>query len=327
MVTEKRAGAGNDRPEDAYKLPPLDLRDATTVEAAARRIFKECSVHLRTNFERFVVHEDEPSLMQIRIGMRRTRVAMRVFRQIIHPEVLKNFSREYKYFGRLLGEARDMDVFLRGILSEDCPLDGLEDAYEELRHHALIMREKEYKLIAVEIRGGRFAMQLENFDNWRNEDWSKRLGRTGQKILSAAVREFALEVIEDGRQEMLSRGASIEELSTQELHKVRKFIKRSRYHLRFFASLIAAEKRHQGYDILVKMQDSLGHVNDVKEALRLMGILGGEVRADHIANILLLIAEKISEAGEEVQEHLSEFTTLWHRYEEFVITQDDLLPS
>ncbi len=308
-----------------YKLPDLDLSEDETVEAAAKRIFKECSLHLRMNFDRFSVNRDEPALMQIRIGMRRTRVAMRVFRQIIHPEVQTKFTREYRYFGALLGEARDLDVFLAGILNEDCPLPDLEESYEELRLHALAMREEEYEVIEREIMGGRFEHQMEVFDYWRKEDWSKRLGRSGKRLLTSPLRPFAVEIIEDGRQDLLSRGASIEELSTEELHRVRKFVKRSRYHLRFFSSLFQQDKIDQGYDILVEMQDSLGHVNDVKEGLRLMGQLGAVVRADHIANILLLMAEKISEAGEEVEGHLAGFADLWHRYEDFNISEKDLL--
>ena len=310
---------------DTYKLPDLDLTSDQTVEEAAKRIFKECSLHLRMNFDRFSVERDEAALMQIRIGMRRTRVAMRIFRQIIHPETQTRFTREYRYFGNLLGEARDMDVFLAGMLNEECPLPELEDSYQELRYHALAMREEEYDVIEREIMGGRFALQMKNFDKWRKGDWHSRLGRSGRKKLEAPLRPFAIEVIEDARSDLLRRGASIEDLSTGELHQVRKFVKRARYHLRFFSSLFQQEKIDQGYDILVAMQDYLGHVNDVKEGLRLMGLLGGEVRADHISNILLLMAEKVSEAGEEVEKHLSDFTRHWHQYEDYMITEEDLL--
>ncbi len=308
-----------------YKLPDLDLKEDACVEEAAKRIFRECSLHLRMNFDRFSLNRDEAALMQIRIGMRRTRVAMRVFKSIIHPEIQTKFKREYRYFGALLGEARDMDVFLAGMLNEECPLPDFEDAYEELRHRAIIMREEEYAVIDREIMGGRFARQLDAFDHWREEEWSRRLGRLGCNMLSAPLGPFALGVIENGRQTLLSRGASIEELSTAELHRVRKFVKRSRYHLRFFSSLFDQEKIDKGYDLLVSMQDNLGYVNDVREGLLLMGALGGEVQADHIANILLLMAEKISDAGEEVQSHLEEFTILWHRYETFEMLETDLV--
>ncbi len=308
---------------EIYKLPPLDLTKDLDVETAAKYIFSECSQHLKLNFTRYAAEKDESSLMQIRIGMRRTRVAMKAFRFIIHPEVFKNFYRELRYFGNLLGDARDLDVFLRGMMCETCGYDDFREVYGELRQLALAKRDSEYRLNQREIIGGRLEGEIQALDEWRQSDWSVHLGRMGASLLGSPVSAFSLKVIEKGRLNLLSRGAFIDELSLEELHVVRKYVKRSRYHLRFFSSLFNEEKMSIGYDLLVAMQDSLGHVNDVREGLELMSQLGSEVRADRISDTLHLMAAMITTAGEEVEVHLKDFKDLWHQYEDYEITEAD----
>lgn len=315
---------GMENKADIYKLPTLDLTNDVDVETAAKHLFRECSHHLELNYKRYCDQKDEAALMQIRIGMRRTRVAMKAFRFIIHPETYKNFYRELRSLGQLLGYARDMDVFLKDMLREPCSHAGLEKVHAELRTLANVRREDEYRLNQREIMGGRFEAQLQAMEEWRTSDWSLHLGRMGTTFLKEPVNSFALKVMEKGRLNLLSRGAYIDELSSDELHTVRKYVKRSRYHLRFFASLFDSRKMTEGYDLLIQMQDSLGHINDVKEGLKLISELGGEVRADNISDTLRLMSAIIANAGEEVESHLKTFKNLWHRYEEFDVTEADL---
>ncbi|MBE7636460.1 CHAD domain-containing protein [Sneathiella sp. P13V-1] len=310
---------------EVYKLPELNMKLCETVGDAAQQVFKECAAHLFINFERFRDNHDEASLMQIRIGMRRTRVAMQIFKPIIPPEIQKRITREFRYFGNLLGEARDMDVFLSGMLDENCPLEEMKADYAHLRYHAELMREDEYQIIEQELMGGRFEKTFKRFDKWRLSDWSSHLGRTGNKLLSSPLKPFVLDVLEDGRMNLLSKGAYIEERSTQELHRVRKYVKRCRYHLRFFSSLIHEGKLNEGYDILVEMQDTLGHVNDVKEGMLLLSRLSADVKAEHVANILTLMSVKINAASDQVADQLHAFQQSWHRFEDYAIQSDDLL--
>jgi len=310
---------------EVYKLPELNLTRADTVGDAAQQIFKECAAHLHINFERFHETQDEASLMQIRIGMRRTRVAMQIFRPLVAPETLKRTIREFRYFGSLLGDARDMDVFLSGMLDETCPQEKMEADYAHLRYYAYLMRDDEYQVIEQELTGGRFEKAFKNFEKWRQSDWKKHLGRSGMKLLDSPLKPFALEVIEHGRMNLLHKGAFIEERSTEELHKVRKYVKRCRYHLRFFSSLIQPEKLNEGYDVLVAMQDTLGHVNDMKEGMQILSRLIADVNAEHVSNILQLMSVKISEASGSVADNLHEFQKNWHRYEDYTVAEKDLI--
>ncbi len=324
MVKENPAHSDVIKGINKYKLPKLDLSGDFDVEAAAKHLLGQCADHLNQNFQRYCENKDEAALMQIRIGMRRTRVAMKAFKTVINPTTYKGCKNELRHFGRLLGEARDLDVILLGMLKEACPVKGLEASYEELRSLTQQMRDAEYDKNHQELTNGKFEEQLRSFESWLNSDWCSHLEPAKSELLKSPVNDFAVDVIDKGKRKFLKHGASVETLSTDELHTLRKYVKRCRYHLRFFSSLFDQDKISEGYQLLVQMQDSLGYVNDVREGLKLMSVLGGEVRADHISNTLRLMAAIVQKAGDEVESHLDSFEILWHRYEKFEITRADL---
>jgi CHAD domain-containing protein len=306
------------------KLVDIDLSDNPDTESAAKLIFNESAHHLEVNFLKFCETGDAMALMQIRIGLRRIRVAMRVFKLIIPTDVRLHFNREFRYFGSLLGEARNMDVFLYGMLSPDSGNKDLLGAYQELRKHGEEVWNDEIDVITKEISGGHFERVFKEFEQWLNSNWSNKLGKSARRKMSLPVSRFALDAIEEGNIELLNLAPEEEDLSVEELHELRKLAKRSRYHLRFFSSLFKEEKIEEGFSILIKMQDRLGHINDVKEGLNIMAELSARSGADYFADILLLNARIIKSAGREVDRYLDEFKTLWAQYQDFSLSEEDL---
>ncbi|MBL4907757.1 MAG: CHAD domain-containing protein [Sneathiella sp.] len=325
MVGKKPVDSGAENRANKIKLRDLNLANDFNVEAAAKLIFRECVHHLRLNLARYCDHRDDIALVQIRIGLRRTRVALKIFKTIIYPETYKKLKKEFRYFGRLLGDASDLDVFLKGMLNKTCPLNGLEATYEELRSCIRLMRDQEQDQIHEAFTGERFQGLLQIFDDWIERDRSLNLGWADTDLSRRAIGPFAVGVISKGRKDLLARGSSIEALSIDDLHNVRKYVKRSRYHLRFFSSLFDQKTLSEGYHLLVQMQDCLGYVNDVREGLKLISVLGGEVRADHISNTLRLMAVIVAKASEDVENHLETFAGLWRQYESYELTEANLL--
>jgi CHAD domain-containing protein len=306
------------------KLVDIDLRDNPDVESAAKLIFNESANHLEVNYSKFRETGDAMALMQIRIGLRRLRVAMRVFKLIIPVDVRTHFNREFRYFGSMLGEARNMDVFLYGMVSPNIPTESLEEAFLELRKQGEQVWSDEIDIITKEFSGGQFDRVLGEFQQWRNSEWSSKLGKSARKKMASPIAGFALGVIEKGNIELLKVGAKKENRSVADLHDLRKFAKRSRYHLRFFTSLFRQEKIKEGLDILIKMQDCLGHINDVRESLQIMADLSSRSRVNCFSDILLLNAHIVKLAGKEVGRYLDEFEILWVRYQDFSLSEQDL---
>jgi len=306
------------------KLVEIDLKDNPDLESAAKLIFHESAHHLEVNYLKFQETGDPMALMQIRIGLRRIRVAMRVFNLIIPTDVRSHFNQEFRYFGNLLGEARNMDVFLYKMLSPNIRLKGLRKAYLELRKQGEKVWKDEIDVITKEIAGGHFERVFQEFKQWLNSNWSNKLGKSAEKKMAAPVAQFALDTIKGGNIELRKLGPEEKHHSVEDLHELRKYTKRSRYYLRFFASLFKEEKIREGIDILIKMQDCLGHVNDVKEGLYILANLSSRSEAVYFSDILKLNARIIKTAGKEVSRYLDEFEVLWEQYQDFSLGPEDL---
>ncbi|MDF2367422.1 CHAD domain-containing protein [Sneathiella sp.] len=307
-----------------HKLSHIDLTESMDVETAAKVIFRGCALHLKENFRQFKDEGDPMALMQIRIGVRRMRVALYIFRPIIPKETRSKFNREYRYFGNLLGDARNMDVFLDSTLMPEIKTKDFKKVSKELLMLGEEFRAEEYDIIIHEISGGHFERLSKSFDKWLQGNWATKLGRSARKIMSSPVASFALNAIEEGGIELMNRGADVENLSANELHDLRKYIKRSRYHLRFFSSLIRKEKIDEGYDLLVQMQDYLGHINDVKEGMIILSQLSAAIRADYFAETLRFNARVYGDASKEVEQNLQDFLILWRKFEDFSVDKKDL---
>ena len=307
-----------------HKLSDIELSVSMDVEAAAKTVFLGCAHHLTVNFQQFKEEGDPLALMQIRIGVRRMRVALHIFRSIIPKEVRTGFNREYRYFGNLLGEARNMDVFLNGAFMRDIETKDFKTVLKELLRLGEELRAEEYDIIIHEISGGHFERLSKSFDKWLKGNWSEKLGRTARKIMSGPIAPFALDAIEEGSIGLLNRGADVENLSANELHDLRKYIKRSRYHLRFFSALFREQKIAEGFDLLVRMQDYLGYLNDVKEGMIILGRLSAAIRADYFSDTLRFNAYVYEDASKEVEDNRKEFLILWRKYEGFSLDKKDL---
>ncbi len=308
------------------KLSIIPLDGSMDVETAAKTVFAGCTAHLNMNFHRFRETGDAMALMQMRIGMRRMRVALQIFRAVIPKGVRSTFNRECRYFGDLLGEARNMDVFLNGVLRPDTEKPAFRKVSRELLRAGEATRAREYDLITHEIAGGHFERLAKSFDKWLASDWSDKLGRSGRALLREPIAPFALKVIEEGNIELLNRGADVGALSVGELHDLRKYVKRSRYHLRFFASLFREDKIAEGFALLIPMQDYLGLINDVKEGIVILGRLSASIRSDCFAETLRFNAHVYADASDHAAENYAAFLALWRRYETYTLGADDLLP-
>lgn len=312
-------------PKPVTKLVDIDLKDNPDLESAAKLIFHESARHLETNFLKFQDTGDPMALMQMRIGLRRIRVAMKVFKLIIPNDVRTHLNREFRYFGNMLGEARNMDVFLYGMLSPSIRKKGLRDAYLELRQQGEQVWKEELEVVTKEIAGGHFELVFTEFQQWLNSSWSDALDKSARIKLASPVAVFAVGVIEKDNINLRNLGPIQKHHSVEDLHELRKFMKRSRYHMRFFASLFAEKKMQDGFDILVPMQDCLGHINDVRDGLHILANLSGRSGAEYFPDILLLNARIIKSAGKDVDRYLGEFDVLWPRYLDFSLSKADLL--
>ncbi len=103
--------AAGEKPK-AHKAEEIELpRDVPVVEGF-RRIIGSGLGQFIANLPLCSTDDPEP-LHQARIAIRRMRSALVLFEPYLEPEATARFEATLKQFGRILGEARDRDVFIK----------------------------------------------------------------------------------------------------------------------------------------------------------------------------------------------------------------------
>ena len=228
-----------------------------TVEDALRQI-------LLTNLDS--VHKWEPiavkgkdieGVHQMRVGFRRMRSALTVFRSALPREVTAPFSLEMRWAGKTLDQARDLDVYIADNLSSKGG-----KAKKSLRRIAMRRRNKVYDEVRRFVGGRRYARFDSELSRWlERRMWRKNVSRKQKKTLDCKVMPFAARVLEQHRSQVLKHGPNIHKLDADALHQLRIACKKLRYATEFFSPLYG-ESMVIFTEHLKGLQDLLGTLHD-----------------------------------------------------------------
>lgn len=204
------------------------------------------------------VGESEPeALHQLRVGIRRFEVALRLFSSLIRPRTKTDLIKELKWIRGGLERAREIDVFLAFLLSPGSSSPHVDSQVRSL--HQLCRREqkREYQRVQAVLQSDRFRMFLLAAAECANCE--RRLS----PVVSAGAGEVVAEALSAMREKLMRR--PIKRMSLQQLHKQRLRAKQMRYAIEFLDGLFegkGAKRAHRTADILRDLQDDLGELTD-----------------------------------------------------------------
>ena len=195
----------------------------------------------------------------MRIGTRRLRALLALFHPCLAPEPEARFNAALRRFAAFLGEVRDWDVFLAETLPRAGPAaEGLRLAAEAARRAARDRMESE-------LRNPATKEMFDSFLSWA-ADPAALSGDVGGGSLAGPLRNLLPGLLDRLARKGLQRGRHIRRRSDDELHHLRKALKRLRYAVEFVAFL-HKEKRVAAYlRRLKRLQEKLGGLNDAAVA-------------------------------------------------------------
>ena len=220
--------------------------------------------------------DDSEGPHQMRVGIRRLRTALRMFRPVIDSEALRVLDRKLKLLARSAGEVRDTDVLAHEIVG---PLvrfadgePGLRQLREMLSGVATRRRVELRSLLA-----GRDQTLLQIELAVLAESIARQHGKSAQKRLSRPVDSFAPNFLEESWRKLSKHGADLDGLAIEERHDMRKDLKRLRYRIHFLAPLFSAAQVRPYLKATSHMQDLFGSLNDIALAhsLRRIALVEG----------------------------------------------------
>jgi inorganic triphosphatase YgiF len=213
-------------------------------------IAQSCLRQFRLNESLVLENRDPAALHQARVGMRRLRSALSMFRPALMDAEFLRLRGELRWFTARLGEARNLDVFLE------------RDLRGDIREVISRDRERAYDHVIEALKSKRFRLLMIDFVRWISiGQW-----RAGDKSVRP-LPDYAGKRIDRLWQRIAAHG-DLRKMDDEGRHEVRTEIKRLRYGLEFLHALHDHESHRQKHFLkaIERLQEVLGHLNDIVTA-------------------------------------------------------------
>ncbi|MGB8435575.1 MAG: CHAD domain-containing protein, partial [Burkholderiales bacterium] len=251
----------------------VELDPAMPLSAAIRRIVLACIAQMQANEEGVVAGRDKEYLHQLRVGLRRARSCISLVRKEVPPERIAPIVEELRWLGRALNPARDWDVFMTETLPPMLQSFPEDPGLAALRARGARMRRASTAAAREMVRSRRYTNLLLSVGSvLAREDLAALTAGAGE--LSGPVGAFAGRLIDRRDQKLRKRATAVQDATPEARHVARIAAKRLRYAAEFFASLYPPKRVRRYVAALEDIQDTLGELNDLATASRLLADLG-----------------------------------------------------
>lgn len=245
----------------------LDYPPEATVETVARDVFRDCFAQIAANMALIASLDDPEVPHQFRVGLRRLRAAVLVFRDSLGAEALRPLADEARRLGQVVSPLRDLDVLIAEVVADAAAL-GLDPPAHAALVAALDARRETAR---AEVRAALAAPEAVGFvfalgRMIEGRGWLAPMDYAQSARLAAPIGEVAPRMLDARLARARKRGRHVRRLDAEGLHALRKELKKLRYAADMLAPIFP-KKRVAGYVRTLKaLQDDFGSLNDAAMA-------------------------------------------------------------
>jgi triphosphatase len=269
-----RLVAGVADPPPLSSPEPIVLTPEMTVEEALQRIGRGCLAHYLRSEPAARAGRNE-GVHQMRVAMRRLRSMLSGVKEMLPEAEWRWVSDEIEVLTVGLSAARNLDVFAAELLEparEKAPdqpgWDTLDNAMERARSDA-------HRRVGEEIRSPRHTASVLRLLRWfEGRGWRQATGGEPTPALRLAIGAAAPEMLDRWRKKVRQRSRHFRRLSARQRHRLRIAVKKLRYATELLGSLYNGSDTQPFVKRLKRVQDELGHANDVRVAYGVVIELG-----------------------------------------------------
>jgi len=250
----------------AIKNKPVHLPSTVSQTEAIRIIVGNCLEQIRSN-EIGVVHEAEPEYVhQMRIGLRRLRLALDMFKKIApHSDELQ---KDLEWVAAALGRTRNWEVLAFGTLATVRHAFADESEWKALDIAARNAAARHRRHAARVIGSKRYARLLLRLGQWLESQQAGPAAQHGQDASSwhtswTSIGKFSSRILDRYRRRLQRRGDALAGSNSLALHRVRIAAKKLRYATEFLCSVHAPRKGRSRTGPLSELLSTLGTFNDI----------------------------------------------------------------
>lgn len=255
--------------EKPVKGAAPSFAETGTLAEALQALIWSCLLHLQSNLHGVMTSDDAEYLHQMRVALRRLRVALRLAGKFRTDASLSALSRDVAALCVALGRIREWDVFITETLQ---PMSARMAGHAGLQA-LLAASERQRAACYAELRSAEQARELQRLmlrlALWMNSGYWQP-----QETAAPPLRDFAARHLGKLARRFAQAGQQVGGLDDVKLHALRIVAKKLRYSAEFFAVLYDRQKTKPFLAALSEVQDVLGQINDVAVAHRLLDSLG-----------------------------------------------------
>lgn len=248
------------------KAQAIPLSPDLTCADGFRAIAMACLAHAAANQE--AIRDDDPEgIHQMRVGLRRLRSALSLFKDMIEGPETDAIKADLKWLSEQFAPARDFDVLqensVRPMLENDPGNTGLKALKEDVverRHKGIAQARRtvesdRYRGILLQTGlwalGGAWSRDADDLSDARRR---RPLCRSARDILDARTRK------------VIKKLEKFDRMDDRQRHKLRIAVKKLRYATGFFDALFPGQdrKRKRFAAALKRLQSALGRLNDIR---------------------------------------------------------------
>ena len=280
LVTRSMMANGR-RPKPAKAKGAL-LPRGTTAEDAFRLTVLQCKWHIAANIPAIVNARDVEGLHQMRVALRRLRVALTCFGGEFRNSTTEALRLRAKQISERLALARDFDVFLDELFEPAATANGAKEAFDVLRARAKSARRTAWEDAVTQVQSPTFSAFLreigEMIDQRASSDAPTARTHPNKGVIAFEMpaKDVAGRMLEYRLDQAKKHARGLRVLTDEQRHKLRITLKKLRYSAEFFAPLYSERAVRKFLKRLSRMQDVLGALNDVVRARETLETLVSE---------------------------------------------------
>jgi CHAD domain-containing protein len=207
----------------------------------------------------------------MRVGLRRLRSALDLFRKVIPPYA--DLDEDLRWIGGELGAARDWEV-LSGSTLKYAASNGDADEITPVRLACEEIATNNRQNAAAQVESVRYTRFVLQFSLWlHRKGWRDGMSAEQLEEIRGPAKLFAAGVLRRRHKRLIKRGDGLADLDDHSRHRARIAAKKVRYATEFFASLCPKRAVRHYIDALTVLQDDLGWRNDAVVADQLLKTL------------------------------------------------------
>jgi CHAD domain-containing protein len=251
------------------KAAPVRLKRKMRMEDALQRIGLDCMAQIEANLPD-VLAQNVESLHQMRVGLRRLRALLDMFRKL--APLPSELQEGLDWLSGELGAARDWDVLA----------DATLPAFTGIHTEALQATAKEraralHRNMLPTLHSPRYTQLMLLMNAWlRGRQWRPASGLPKNDPLAQPALDGLVPLLRKAHKRLRKRVNALAALGDSDAparHRVRIATKKARYAAGFFRDLLPAREVKVYIKRLSTLQDRLGRLNDLAVAGRLLPVL------------------------------------------------------